>query len=208
MLLTSPNRPRRSSAVASTWDTTKDAGWFTFSNGNKSAVGTSTTNSIILMSNTSKSSGKLYAEYKLTSGSKNNGPYFVYVDPSASVSGTWGGGVNGGGGGSQAFQCRSNFTALKADSVWNFTNGIVAGDVIGCAIDFTAANAWWSYNNTWLGSGVPSTGTLPDVSFTFTPLCLGMYIFSSETSAVWTLAASSPDQTYSAPSGFSTWDGF
>ena len=104
--------------------------------------------------------------------------------------------------GSGNFVSPSGFTSLHAPSGFPVANG----DVIGIAIDFTAANIWFSRNNVWIDSGNPATGAVP--IFSFVPAITGALfvgIAFSNAGSVATLQAAAASQTYAPPVGFTPW---
>jgi hypothetical protein len=83
----------------------------------------------------------------------------------------------------------------------------IVGDVYAIAIDFDAGKVWVAYNNVWIGSGAPSSGTNPSAIFsvaTTGALFYGTSIYDV-TSGIWTVQPGPAGQTYAPPTGFPAW---
>ncbi len=89
---------------------------------------------------------------------------------------------------------------------------LAQGDVVGIAVDYPNGKAWFAKNNAWGdgslgGPGVPATGANPHV--TWTPGSSGIFVAVSCFGVVVSVITIVPDaahQTYTAPSGFTSWD--
>lgn len=161
------------------------------------------------LSNTFKSSGKVYAELLMTSVS-DNGEAFqlgfaqtnIDINQYLDFQGDTGwlradmSSFDGGANGTTFFTANRGFTS------------VATGNVVGIAFDFTAGKAWFAKNNTFGGS--PAGGTSP--AFTWTPgsnwrIAIASYVGTSTHDATVTLHADYTNQTYTPPSGFDPWDG-
>lgn len=81
------------------------------------------------------------------------------------------------------------------------------GDIIGIAVDLDSGKMWASKNNTWVGSGDPSTGANPlytDTDITTSAIFPMASIYPN--GGVLSLRTTSSDVTYSPPDGFIVWD--
>lgn len=197
-----------------TWDTGNAGTGLTFSNGNRTVTAASTSGTwLAVLANTSKSTGKAYWEILLgplpNDGSVNGGNIQIgFAKNDQTVNGYIGQTGNDG-------WVRADMATYDggAEGVVSYTTGnrgytsAVANDVIGFAIDCDAGKLWVAKNNTFGGN--PGAGTNP--AFTWTPggnwypiwACFnGGY--SADPSA--TLRTAVPDQSYTAPSGFTAWD--
>lgn len=103
-------------------------------------------------------------------------------------------------------QTNTGFTSVNALSGGASTT-LAANDVIGIAVDLTTGKAWVAKNNTWYNSGNPAAGTNNWLSWT--PSSVGVIFPAvavySNTGNKLRLCATSAQQTYSPPSGFSAW---
>ena len=155
----------------------------------------------------SKSSGKLYVEFALSTTTSNilmfglasagfditsylgTSNYSVGLFPSNPTNGT--------------SYPSTGFTSNYSYSTINVTNG----DVWGVAVDFTTGSIWLAHNNVWINSSNPATATAPVVSFV--PATVGaLFAGMSFTGAGgnWTLQSTAASQKYAPPSGFTAWD--
>jgi hypothetical protein len=157
-----------------------------------------------IRSSISKTAGKLYVEFKITtatSGAVVFGLGSSSIDLTAPLGNT-----------NYSAGVLSPFSQNLVSS--GFTSNYLptgiapaASDVWALAVDFAAGNIWIAQNNVWFSSSNPASGLLPIISFvpaTVGALFAGMS-FHGSGQGTWTLQ---PDasQTYAAPSGFSAWD--
>ncbi len=164
----------------------------------------------ILRGSISKTAGKLYFELKTNTSAA--APYHIGLASSGVNINSYLGDSN--------YSAGMNVFVGAAFVSTGFVIPIVplfgalnANDVIGIAVDFTAAKGWLSLNNVWQsGLGVeerdPVTGLNPNV--TFTPATVGalfpaMAFATSGADGSWTLQATAASQKYVPPSGFSPW---
>jgi hypothetical protein len=155
----------------------------------------------------SNHSGKLYVEYKGGPAGQSNGDMMVGLAPAEFVptgtlsSSIYSFGTAGFGNG----YVSSGFT-LHYDGA---NTGAVPNQVYGLAVDFDAGREWLSYNGAWFGSGSPSTGATPQITFTPSvvgPLFPAMSSDGGGGTGGWTLQATAASQTYPPPAGFVAWD--
>lgn len=83
---------------------------------------------------------------------------------------------------------------------------LATGDVFGVALNRSTGQAWFAHNNTWIGSGNPSTGSNPCVTGipSTDMVFLAAAIYSGAGNAL-AIQGKSSQFTYSPPSGFSPW---
>lgn len=191
-----------------TWSPTDaTAGTFTLTNGNRDVqAGVSRWQTV--RATKSQSAGKWYVEYHPIAevqfgmlGFANAG--FVATGAGQTYLGTSNHSVGFSVGGVQYRS--SGFTAGSGVALDSF---LAVGSVWQLAIDFTAGKVWLGKNNTWLGSGDPAAGTNPAVSFTPATdgaLFPGMSQFGVTEGGKMRLCATTAQQTYSPPSGFTAW---
>ena len=189
------------------------ANGMTLSNGGLTVVATSG-NWGTVRGTQSKTSGKLYVEFKIAD-----------VSSSTVMLGTASGGFVatsylGTSNYSQGLMVYSYGSSYEsAGFTHNYSPTIltpVAGDVFGIAVDFAAGSIWLSYNNVWENGSSPSLlpagalpkGTLPIVSFV--PATVGALFPGISLQAgggTWTLQSTAASQKYAPPAGFVAWDG-
>ena len=75
------------------------------------------------------------------------------------------------------------------------------GDVVMMALDIDAGKLWFGVNGTWMSSGVPSTGTNPQFTFTANQ-ALSFAVSSGGGTPAWTGNFGQRAFAYTAPSGF------
>lgn len=199
----------------STWDSSNKGTNIVLSNGNLTAANPHvSSNWACVLSSTSKSSGKVYAEQlivTLPNDGVSNGASFQIafalnnqsLNSYISASGDCG-----------FVRADMSVSDGAASGVVSYTTGnrgytsAVAGDVIQIAIDLDAGKAWTGKNNTF--GGDPAAGTNP--AFTWTPggswfIAFGANPVTGSNDPASTLHTATSNQTYSAPSGFTAWDG-
>lgn len=194
---------------ACTWDPydciQSGSSLFAFSNGNRDASGNGTAGWKHVKATRGRRSGKRYFEIKVTAradalmivGIANwntkvnaeigNGSDAGY---SAGLYGTFG-------------QQVRNFTSVNAASSATFA----LNDVFGFAVDMDAGKAWIARNNTYFNSGDPAGGTNNWISWTPSSVNIifpAASIYQSASNTL-RLCATTSQQTYSAPSGFTAW---
>ena len=146
-----------------------NSAWTTsLSNGNNTMTGHTGTNSYpILASTLAASSGKFYAEFKVTSSSQN---YYVGVATPEAVSGTainahypnWN---NEGGSNANAYSIygADGFKYVKENggstSSSSYASTTSQNDIIGIALDLDNNKLYFHKNGTYFNSGVPTSGS-------------------------------------------------
>ena len=218
-------------ASGSVWSATDaTAGGATLTNGGLTVTGSPTGSWKSVRTTVSKSSGKLYVEFKTSIAITGSNVTFGFASSSfvsqpgflvPSIYST-GMAINGGG-----TLVSSGFTSLASMPGPIFP---AANEVWALAIDFTAGNIWIARTNGWYNSGNPAAGTGAMVSFVpatvgalFPALSLdesGTRLFDALNpqpkgpqprtggagAGIWTLQSKGSAQTYAPPSGFSAWD--
>ena len=159
-----------------------------------------------IRSSVSKTSGKLYAEFKGVAPLSASTEIFGLASSSASIASYLGGSTYSVGLYNAGSQASAGFTLNYA-----IPPIPAANDVWALAVDFAAGSVWISQNGVWLNGSNPATGTLPDLhpfcfKATVGALFLGMSYFNVNT-GVWTLQATAASQKYAPPAGFTAWDG-
>ena len=207
-----PSVTTQAAPATSVWssaDAAAASGGMALSNGGLTVTPTTTAWSS-LRGTISRSSGKLYVEFKngasaatgamlIGAGSSSmdihdylgDSQYsfgFYFLGPNAVV---------GMGAGGQAFYGSPNIPA--------------ANDVWALAIDLNAGNIWIAQNNIWLGASAnPSVGANPQIVYipanAPAPLFPAMSFNGANVSA-WTIQPNAASQAYAPPTGFSAWDG-
>lgn len=190
----------------STFDPANTGSTIVLSNGNLTATGSSSGYATSYI-NTSKTTGKLYVEFKVvTVQSGLDNLLFGFagtptLDKNDYIfSSGQGAGIRGSSSGAGPFHT-GFFTTVGVSPSYNVSNG----DILSFAMDLDAGKIWVAYNNTYGGNPAAGTGELFDaiIPGTGSPY----YVCVSFTSANWavTLQPTSVSQTYSPPSGFSAW---
>ena len=129
----------------------------TLSNGNTTMVSGSATTRTPSQTTLGMSSGKYYAEFKITS-SNNTTPGIVSTQDNSSVSrGTkyYPGSSSDGYG----YNGSAGIIANNGSSVGGTYSTFAVGDIIGCALDLDNNKLYFSKNGTWQNSGVPTSGS-------------------------------------------------
>jgi hypothetical protein len=186
----------------------------TLSNGNLTLTEASSLGTYIGFAEgtTSYSTGKYYFEVRLQTGSTKRVIAVGLISPATQADHYLTGHL---GNSSGAYKYQWSLEAASPNLL-TFHNGSntnygsytrADNDVIGVAIDFDAKKLWFAYNNVWVGSGDPASGTNPTWSGTDLSTPTSLYpAVTSAASGVVTAAFLASDFTYSAPSGFSAWD--
>ena len=180
------------------------ANGFTLTNGGLTVAYSGAANWASIRTSISKTSGKLYIEFYLSTAS---GGILMQGLASAGFDITQYLGATNYSAGLDAGQglnfVSSGFTSNYAVAPTNF----VSGDVWALAMDFAAGSIWLAQNNVWFNSSNPGTGSLPAVSFvaaTVGALFAGMS-FHGSGEGTWTLQPTAATQTYAPPAGFTPW---
>ena len=129
----------------------------TLSNGNTTMVSGSATTRTPSQTTLGMSSGKYYAEFKITS-SNNTAPGIVSTQDNSSVSrGTayYPGSSSDGYG----YNGSAGIIANNGSSVGGTYSTFAVGDIISCALDLDNNKLYFSKNGTWQNSGVPTSGS-------------------------------------------------
>jgi len=109
------------------------------------------------------------------------------------------------------FVFKNNGDKKTGSTSTSISSSLSAGNVIGVAFDADNSKLWFSVNGTWLGSGVPSSGTNPafsssngiTTSKSYVPVlaCCGNEVAGNN---VWACNFGQRPFAYTAPSGFKT----
>lgn len=187
--------------LTTTWDPSNTGSGATLSGGNLIVTKTSGSGSYsTTRSTTSHSSGKYYFEVAITETNDSNYMMVGIVNASASLSQVVGDNINSYG-----------YYEQNGDSYYNkvasaFGSAYWLGDIIGVAVDLTANKIWFSRNNSWQASGSPSTGANPAYAITAGTYFAACSVWSTLSPAdELTGKFNTSEQTYTPPSGFSTW---
>ena len=184
----------------------------TLSNGGLTVTPQATGGYKSLRATTSKTSGKLYVEFKATTAPTGNSTAWGLADAGFIVSGYLGTAIYSGG----IFANQNTIVSSGFTDTGRYFGPLTPAlnDVLALAVDFSTGYVWLALNNVWnslLGDRVedrtPAAGTLP--TMTFVPATVGaLFIAMSmqSTSGVWTLQSTAASQKYAPPSGFSAWD--
>ena len=176
----------------------------TLSNGGLTVVATKVTTWNTIRGSISKTTGKLYVEFLISSASNDNEQLFGQASSGFAI-GSYLGSSNYSMGLSNAGGYQSTGFAV------NYGPTIAAAsqnDVFAIAVDFAAGSIWFARNNVWINASNPATGSLPYMSFVQATVgalfpALSLY---DPTSGVWTLQSTAAALKYAPPSGFSAWD--
>lgn len=188
-----------SAYVNSTWNPSDKNANITLSNGNLTATpGGSLSGYGMVRATNSHNSGKLYFEVKCNTSAGPNYAQIGIAPSSSSLSEYPGYDSVSYGYYQQNGDKYNNATGVA------FGSSYTAGDIIGVAVDLTNGYVWFAKNNTWQASGNPSGGTNPaysGLSGSYFP-ALGVYQSGSNFTGNFTSA----EQSYSPPTGFSSWN--
>jgi hypothetical protein len=191
-----------------TWSTTDaTAGSFTLTNGNRDVQAGQTMWQTVRATK-SQSAGKWYVEYHPITNVQFG--MIGFADSGFVATG-----------GGQYYLGTSNYSVgLSTGGVQYLSSGFSAGsgavpeslldvgEVWQLAIDFTDGKIWLGKDNTWLGSGDPAAGSNPAVNFTpatVGALFPGVSQFGVTEGGKVRIAATTSQQTYTPPSGFTAW---
>ena len=207
-------------APLSTWDTSNLYGTFTFSNSNRTAVGTPSGGPgayvNALKGTASHATGKFYFEVSIDVVSNHSPTYDPYSTSIGVVNGSWGSNtIIGGSSGLDVglkVDSSSTFWSIYQDAIVSpvkFGTGIAAGQIIGVAIDSSSGNVnvWFRLNANWLNGGTPSTSfnpSGPDVSSVW-PTSALTFPAASEGNGQFTLNVGNAAFANAPPSGFVAW---
>ena len=156
-----------------------------------------------IRSSISKTSGKLYVEWLVSSASPDNEQLFGLANAAFAI-GSYLGSSSYSAGASNAGQY------ANPGGTVNYTSNLAApaqNDVYMMAVDFSVGNVWLGRNNVWSNSSNPVTGALPWASLnmvTAGPLFVALSLYDPG-SGVWTLQPTAASQKYAPPSGFTPW---
>ena len=205
------------------------AGNATLTNGGLTVNGSATGSWKTIRNTTSKSSGKLYIEFKNTVTMTAQNIAFGFASSGFNPAGLLSSSNY-----SVGIVLNSGGTLVSTGFSVGFTSFPSAttpalNDVFALAIDFTAGKIWIARNNNWniQQTNDPATGTNPPVLFTpatvgalFAAVSLdesGTRLGARPTptdaqprgagAGTWTLQPKGSAQTYAPPAGFSAWDG-
>jgi hypothetical protein len=184
---------------------------YTLSNSNHTALFSSSTGVWWAQRGTSsQSAGKLYVEFRCTTGPTGT-PVNVMVGFANAAFTIASGGYLGSAGQSTGFHLGGGVNYVSGSFVspmGGFTPFTpVLKDVCALAIDFAAGKVWFAVNNVWLASGNPATGANPATTFavaTTGALLPGICIYDNG-SGSWTMLTDASNQVYPPPSAFTAW---
>jgi len=176
--------------------------FFALSNGNLDITGTSATNSGDSIGTISTTTGKYYFEINITSIDATGYGIVGASDINQLASATV---FNFLGYLSNSYGYRSNGNKFNSNTSTSYGSSYTTGDVIGVAIDCDNGAIYFSKNNTWQASGVPTSGaSRTGAAFTWTGgsqnMVAQMAVYKSGT----TLSDNFGQRpfAYTAPSGF------
>ena len=198
--------------MASTWNASDLTGGMSLSNGGLTLTLSSVGAAFQIVRNTiSQTSGKLYIEFKTSTGvDKNTGAAFQLGVASSGVNiNDYLGNSNYSFGENPLYGSAFGSAGFSGLTTSNLTGFINPGDVLAVAVDFTASKIWLALNNVWSDGGNPATGANPVQSFvpaTVGALFAAMSFYGVNSPVVWTLQATAASQKYAPPSGFNAWD--
>jgi hypothetical protein len=183
---------------STTWNPSDKGSNITLSNGNLTATGATVWNSV--RGTTSSSTGKLYFETVVTA---TDAAWIVGLGTSAmSLTSYVGNSATSGGVdiASNTIFVSGMTSAAAAAGSWTVS------DRFDIAVDLGAGKIWYGKNGTWTGSGVPSTGTAPNI--TFTPSLTLFIAWAGNLAAdSATLRTKTSQFSDTIPVGFTAWDG-
>ena len=201
---TGPGLFTYTAAGTSAFDPASIGTGITLSNANKDATGITGASESRARGILGKSSGKWYFEINVIANIAGE-LFFGIADATA----TGGAGMDGVGAVGNEFLIRDDGFYISTASPFLVGGSVAAlgtitvGTVIGVAVDVTNKMMWISNNNIYVGSGNPSTGVNPELtwglSLTMYPECL---IYND---AGGHLRIITSGTTYSPPSGFTVW---
>lgn len=178
------------------WNTSDKDADITLSNGDRDTAGSGAGSVRATLSHAS--SGKYYWEVTIITGSPGN-LYIGLMNSTASVANTYPGSTASSAGVASFGNAVNTWTKAQAG-----TFSIALNDVLGFAVDLSAGYMWVAKNNSWLLSGDPAAGTSPWVTgITGTVFPVIGYVAAYGTGG--RISAEAAQQSYSPPSGFSTW---
>ena len=151
-----------------------------FSNGNTTVASNTSVNAFSNARATlAMTSGKYYAEFKITSSDNNMTIGLINYQSGFRSTNNWG--LNYQQDGCVGFEATGNIFINSSLSGTSFS-GFTTGDIMQVAFDRTSEKVWLGKNGTWFNSGNPSNGTneLLDLSATigndeFWTFAVGMY---------------------------------
>ena len=151
-----------------------------FSNGNTTVASNTSVNAFSNARATlAMTSGKYYAEFKITSSDNNMTIGLINYQSGFRSTNNWG--LNYQQDGCVGFEATGNIFINSSLSGTSFS-GFTTGDIMQVAFDRTSEKVWLGKNGTWFNSGDPSNGTneLLDLSATigndeFWTFAVGMY---------------------------------
>ena len=197
----------------------------TLTNGGLTVAGSQTGSWKTIRGTVSKSSGKLYVEFKTSVAMTGSNVVFGLASSGFNPSGllsssnySVGMAINAGG-----TLVSPGFTANYSSALSPIVPSL--NDIWAIAVDFTTNNIWLARNNVWVVPGNPSSGASPIASFvpaTVGALFPALSLDESGTlrdliqpqpqaigntgSGIWTLQATTASLTYTPPTGFKAWD--
>lgn len=184
-----------STPTSTTWDPLAIGTGMTLSNGSLTVQASSSVTYTTARATTGKSAGKWYFETNLDAAYTN--AEVGVSNSSANLNSYLGADANSWG--YQMDGAISHNNSFPSSGITYTT-----GDVIGIAIDFGAGQLWLSKNGAWI-SGDPSTGTSPSFTGVIGTLFPAVSVRNNTTLGQWTGRFSAAQQTYAAPSGFTSW---
>lgn len=192
----------------STWSPTANSGNITYSNANRSVIGTSATNWGNVKGSVVRTSGKLYFEVTFAAVAGNQFQSAGIVDSSwAPGTGSFYIGFDANGDSIGAVAGTSNYTnQQKSVTGYSLSTAPAAGNVIGVAVDFSYVSGpafYASLNGIFIGTGTTTKPTNPDWWLpTGSSAAAACSVNNSGTA---TLNVGNASFAHSPPSGFSAW---
>jgi hypothetical protein len=197
--------------VTSVWSASDAiANGMTLSNGGLTVVYSGAANWVSIRTSISKTSGKLYVEFSLSTVSAST-LMFGLASSGFDIT-QYLGATNY----SCGFFIGNGIVYQSAGFTQNYAPiiavNMLSGDVFALAVDFAAGSIWIAKNNVWASGTTPieldpTTGALPAVSFV--PATVGALFaglsFHASGQGTWTLQPTAASQKYAPPSGFSAW---
>jgi len=188
--------------VPTTFDPLKCGPATVLSGGNLIATKNSGTANNIVLTTTSKTTGKHYFEIEITAN-YSPAPYIVVGVAPGSVSLTSFIGFD-----PASYGYHEQLGEKANNNVFtSYGSPYSQGRVIGVALDLTVGAIWFARDNVWGASGDPAAGTNPAFTGVTGPLFGGVSIYNGSVNPVDVVTArfALGATTYSPPSGFLHW---
>ena len=136
------------------------SGTFTFSNGNNTAIRSTSSSFHTAISNLGASSGKYYAEAKAISiGSVTYGSYIGFINLDVTNKQNTAGVNIGEGTDSAGISSGGGYIYYNGNQFAGPTTATTNGDIVNLAMDLDNGRLYWGINGTYLNSGNPASGS-------------------------------------------------